>query len=224
MSKKFLAKIVLASVLAGGMNFLPAPNFEIGNFQVSVAHAATMQFSQPVEIGTIVYPPSKGINITNATYNTGKNIGKNLYENGVARWGDSKTGLYFYYDKYPAHFGGKDKNFSVNVMVAISINKIDNNKNFTLYLLQNDGNASFARSYILIGRLPDGKWVKFFDTTEIKKQYLGNTRDGLTNAYCKDDKIIIGYNNGDYRAPDKGEFRFKWDEAAQWFSVEQIKY
>ena len=43
--KKFLAKLVMASILAGGINFLPVPNFDAGNFQVSIAHAETKNYT-----------------------------------------------------------------------------------------------------------------------------------------------------------------------------------
>jgi len=43
------------------------------------------------------------------------------------------------------------------------------------------------------------------------------------NYFVRGDTLIIEYKSlsGDKKI---GEFRFKWDEAAQWFSVEQIKY
>ena len=43
--KKFLSKLVVASVLAGGINFLPVPNFDAGNFQISVAYAENKNFA-----------------------------------------------------------------------------------------------------------------------------------------------------------------------------------
>ena len=42
--------------------------------------------------------------------------------------------------------------------------------------------------------------------------------------YDKKDKtyFVVGYNP--HRTVETGEFRFKWDDAAQWFGVEKIVY
>ena len=45
MSKKFLTKVVLATVLASGINLLPTPNFDAGNVQISVAYAESKNFA-----------------------------------------------------------------------------------------------------------------------------------------------------------------------------------
>lgn len=47
------------------------------------------------------------------------------------------------------------------------------------------------------------------------------------NYYCKEDMIIIEYDNynpNTKRMYKEGEFRFKWDDAAQWFGIEQVVY
>ena len=41
---------------------------------------------------------------------------------------------------------------------------------------------------------------------------------------CSNDELILTYWIGGKQCIGKGEFRFKWDEAAQWFSVEQVAY
>lgn len=43
--KKFLAKLIAASVFLGGINFLPVPNFDAGNFQLSTVHAETKNYT-----------------------------------------------------------------------------------------------------------------------------------------------------------------------------------
>lgn len=42
----------------------------------------------------------------------------------------------------------------------------------------------------------------------------------------QNDTIIVTYKNYTDigKMINQGEFRFKWDEKAQWFSVEQVKY
>jgi len=43
--KKFLAKLIAASVFLGGINFWPVPNFDAGNFQLSTVHAETKNYT-----------------------------------------------------------------------------------------------------------------------------------------------------------------------------------
>lgn len=194
-----------------------------------MSNCFAMTFSQPVEIGSIEIVPSGGIIFKGSSYNEGNviNILKNekIYSyNSVARYGNEIKGLYVFYKNHKFNFGGNNKNFPVNVMTYTSIQLIKTDNELVLYLLRNDGNAIFARNYVLLGLLNNDTWIKYFDSIEIEKQYIKPTKDiYLTNVSCKDDTIIIDIENG--RTNSKiGEFRFKWDDAAQWFGVEKVVY
>ena len=196
-------------------------------FLMITSNCFAMTFSQTVEIGSLVFPPEKGVLVKGASYSTlnqfGKWQGESLYNNiGVLRWGNESNGIYYVFDKYPPHFGGKNKNFPVNVMVETYINQIKNDGNVIIYLIKNDGHASFARSYVLLGKRSDGEWVKYFDTNELVKKYFGANRMVLDNAYCQGNTIIIKCK--DVKNAYIGEFRFKWDDKAQWFGVEHVGY
>ena len=192
--------------------------------------AFAMTFQQPVEIGSIFIEPSPGIAIRGASYNSGKPVEKvrneTKYRGGVARWGNETDGLYCHYEKYPFHFGGKDKNFPINIMVHTSIYRINNDGDISLYLLNNTGNDARGTFYVLLGRRQDGTWVQYFNTRDLKTEYFGKDMYVYANydgARCQGDTIIIEFKN--VRGNNViGEFRFKWDEAAQWFGVEQIIY
>lgn len=43
--KKFLSKLLVASVLVGGINFLPVSDFGVENFPISVAYAENKKFA-----------------------------------------------------------------------------------------------------------------------------------------------------------------------------------
>ena len=45
MNKKFLAKVLLASVLVSGVNLFPMANIEVDNVQISVAYAESKNFA-----------------------------------------------------------------------------------------------------------------------------------------------------------------------------------
>lgn len=190
-----------------------------------------MTFSQPTIIGSIEIEPSGVMIFRGSSHSEGNvmNIIRNekVYRvsgSGMARYGNNTTGLYVFYQNMKFNFGGNNKNFPVNVMSYTEINQIKNDGDGLLYLLKNDGNAAFARNYVLLGRLSNGDWARYFDSIEIEKQYLQPTKDiYITNVYCKDDTIIIDIENG--RIHSKiGEFRFKWDDSAQWFGVEHVVY
>ena len=84
--------------------------------------------------------------------------------------------------------------------------------------------------YVLLGRKSDGIFVKYFDTWIISETYFGQGKRIPPGAfysdwYCKGNTVVIEYSKYDKMGKIKiGEFRFKWDEKAQWFSVEQVKY
>ena len=66
--------------------------------------------------------------------------------------------------------------------------------------------------------------------TRPRKTYFGeNASVGFASKFVvKNDSVTLSYfvkeSARSFRMNAGGEFRFKWDEAAQWFSVEHIKY
>ena len=190
--------------------------------------ALAMTFFQPLEIGSIAVEPSGKISIEgasshNLTYTQTLNDKKYYAPEGTAFWGDGADGLYYIFEKYPPRFGGKYKNFPINITTNTTIYRIDNDGKFTPYLLKNTGNDVRNTQYILLGRLQDGSWVKYFDTAELKAQYFGeNTYANQDGVRCQDDAIIIELKNvRDNKVV--GELRFKWNDAAQWFGIEHVK-
>ena len=85
--------------------------------------------------------------------------------------------------------------------------------------------------WCIVGCHSNGKFVKYIDTEEISKRYFGITTTQMGAPFviynklrCDGDTIFIKYTSAHRDEGIKGEFRFKWDEAAQWFSVEQVAY
>ena len=175
-----------------------------------------------------------------------------LYEKGIARFGDGDAALYMHYDcspnksrqywdAYAPKFGDKDAKRTVSLWAGegetVTIYTTKNDSNVTLYLLRGEGPIAGTTNYILHGRRSDGIFVKYFDLEDINIKYFGlqknkygTTRGRLSpwykNLRCQGDTIIIDYERSHGRSGyvKEGEFRFKWDEAAQWFGVEQIIY
>lgn len=81
--------------------------------------------------------------------------------------------------------------------------------------------------WTIFGTKQNGEFVKYLDTLNITEKYFGIKIEGGASPIvydvpkCSGDTIVIPYRNRNGR---DGEFRFKWDDAAQWFSVEQVKY
>ena len=202
-----------------------------------------MKFSQPEKIGRIGnfdQSPYRGFEISGSSYNDGVKYipssdytykDKIVYTKGTARFGDGNDALYCQYyfdfaDRSSKKFGGKNQYVYTDGFFYKDIFKIETDTGLTLYyLLYSYKYTHFA----VIGRFSDGKWVKFFDSDYLDKNYFSrNNFPHYNDLKCSGDTLIISYRNG-YGHPSKnrddiGEFRFKWDDAAQWFSVEQIIY
>lgn len=193
-----------------------------------------MQFLQPIEIGAvgIMQSGGGGVSIDGANYNSGKFYTKYRkdntrgYEKGIARFGDGEDALYLHYS-YRGYlkFGGQDINNTIEDNILIStIYKIKSNEGITLYPIYKTYGPEF--DYLIIGRRADGRFVKYIDTREITKRYFGWNGNSVSpivylDIYTQGDTLILPYYHLK-NIKSKGEFHFKWDNKAQWFSVEQI--
>lgn len=164
-----------------------------------------------------------------------------FYKYGV-NYGKGFGGNYQEGAKNGVKFGGKNDerliSFDKQIFeTSCAIEKIGTNENLALYMLIYSP-AVGSQDYILLGRRADGGWVKYFDMESINVKYFGLSRNNYGTTMgnrcsviyekyrCQGNTIIIEYKrlNGRSGYVKAGEFRFKWDEAAQWFGVEQIVY
>lgn len=199
-----------------------------------------MKFSNPVEIGNFGWTDygGFGVSINKASYiseTPKKDSNVLVYYKGVARFGSGKDAIYLHYDKHGFNDGTSVgfKLGSENVQNAIpydyfwtTIFKVNVNNGYMMYLLKKYDYAFRTNQYVLIGCRPDGKWVKYFDTENLSKQYLGNSSNvTIQKIAANGDTIVANYvRNQNGKVAESGEFRFKWDEAAKWFGVEKITY
>ena len=96
---------------------------------------------------------------------------------------------------------------------------------YTAFEMPGDGD------YFIIGKRQDNVWVKYIDIPDITKRYFGKNRlISYSHPVIKNDTIIFEHSminqkpGGRLEFVKAGEFRFKWDDAAQWFGVEQVVY
>ena len=202
-----------------------------------------MIFSQPVEVGEIGFPiqsPYHGYVVKGAKYNDGvpyheneKFIGKPMttYTEGTARFGVGEDALYCVYkygDNSYIKFGGKN-NCTISISGHNTIYKINTDRGLTLYMMRlHSGTSHFD----IIGRQKDGRWFYYIDTLKISGDYFNGqetykSSDGVIYEEPKfqNDVIIIPYKyQSKFKIVARGEFRFKWDETAQWFGIEQVVY
>ena len=210
-----------------------------------------MQFSQSIQIGEVGYINLGGflfkqVNKNNGVLSSTQRLkNRSIYDHGVAVFGNGTNALYFHYDSYKANVQGKkinvithgfmkfgDSNINNTVTLKLPMFKvfsIENNQNRKFYMINSYYDIPEDFHYDLIGKTNNGKWAKYFDTGDIVTKYFGLRQGyGFEKFKLLNDTIIIPYKlfyNGRYNNPtERGEFRFKWDEKAQWFSVEQIKY
>ncbi len=206
-----------------------------------------MKFSKPVEIGQIGFPIQAqihGLIVTGTSSNDGKARSEHYssrfivgevdktYTKGTARWGDGEDALYCKYnhDERYIKFGGKNNYVIETVTTYQHIFKINTDSGITLY---NIWLFSGYKNFNIIGRQKDGKWVSYIDCEKIAQTYFGGhiaykQRGGVDYDEPKfqNDTIIVTYKNYSDMGQiiNQGEFRFKWNDAAQWFGVEQVIY
>lgn len=212
-----------------------------------------MIFSQLVEIGRIGYPPEGNMIIENATYISSQSNGKSMgtftypYDTDI-KFNDGEDSIFVHHKsgyKSEPNFGDENINNSILVdtgLYGIVIYQLKNNSSIKFYLLMTlEADASFT-NWVCIGK-KNGKWIKYFDLKDIRKKYFGDEKfrhyyfalslekKSYNNytypiIYCKNDTIVMEYQKyeSSTNSYTKGEFRFKWDEKAQWFGVEKVTY
>lgn len=215
-------------------------------FLMISANCFAMNFSQPVEIGWIGISQARGTAggfcFKNETSNSGdyytvyEKNNKNSYGKGIARFGSGRDSLYVYYDAYKnnkhvTNIGGDNLKNTIQVNVLNSwIYKITSDRGIIIYAIREwYGTES---DWTILGRLENGNFVKYIDTTKITEKYIGLKNGNVSPVEYKmiksqEDTIIINYSGHDRKTGrkfDVGEFRFKWDESAQWFGVEHVVY
>ena len=105
------------------------------------------------------------------------------------------------------------------------------------YVIKSYGSIASATNYIFLGQQNDGKFVKYIDCDDINERYFNRhkneygTTAGKYAPYYNEiwidrDAIVINYQLTAPREAykDAGKFILRWDEAAQWFSIEQVVY
>ena len=145
---------------------------------------------------------------------------------GVAIFGNNHSKLYIHFkdDRNNRYFklGGESISNTVEVNLGYTtIYQITTDSDLLLYAVEE---CDPTGDYTIVGKRVDGKFVKFISTEDIKLKYFGRIYGGNQLAHIKvsEDKIIIPFGK-DWRNPT-GEFVFKWDENAQWFSVDNVIY
>ena len=220
--KKFLLGVVLSVLLTANS-------------------ALAMTFSQPVEIGAIIYPPTNGILIKNAISNSGSLIGKfqneNIYDRGIAQFGSNADAIFVHYAPHEElYFGSKNKSSAMKIasgLYGTTIFQIKNDSETKFYILRNNEATIGYINYVCLGKQKDGTFVKYFSTDELMQRYFGIISDRkkrstiyVEKMYCQGSTIVIEYKRSQEKQlpTTVGEFRFKWDDKAQWFSVDHIVY
>ncbi len=203
------------------------------------SNSFAMHFSPPVEIGWMgMSQKGGGFSCKNETSNSGdyytvydKN-NKHSYGKGIAKFGAGKDALYIFYDVYQnkglVQIGVHNSNNTTTLRILNDwIYMIKSDEWLTLYPIRFlYGPESDWR---IVGSQKNGKFVKYISTLDITEKYFGfDIHSGVSPVLydipiCKGDTIIIKYR-GHLSKDNIGEFRFKWDEAAQWFGVEQVVY
>lgn len=210
-----------------------------------------MQFSKPEKLGYFYGSAIGGFGMMGESQNNGKEYiprvpraydYSNLYGKGTAIFGEGEAALYWHYDFYQYHrkdthegqkwavrVGGKNIENTYDLPILLyeagyDIYRITSDKGLVLYLLRHSSAIS-VKSFQMFGWYA-GKFYRYIDSERLTDIYFSKQRNRYTIQSYELSSVsgdtLIFYYSTEYGA--KGEFRFQWDEAAQWFSVEQIAY
>ena len=210
--------------------------------------ALAMTFSQPVKIGEIGFPvqaPYNGFIVYGADNNTGtpyfeegqtfKGAPLQTYQKGVATFGVGKDALFCDYDfetqdfLHSLKFGGRGNYVLLSDMSFKDILKIETGENLTLYIFYHN----YCTSHLNIIGINNGAWQNYIDSKNISAQYFGGNdgykMDGSVIyeiPICSGDKIIIPYHRWHWEGETEteGAIILKWNDAAQWFSIDKKIY
>ena len=176
----------------------------------------------------------------------------NAYKKGIASWGNIHNKIYIHYsytdNKYGHYivtlYGDEATDNTIKVWTYRNkIFSLDTDKNINLFLIDSDIAQPCDKNYTLIGKRQDGKFVKYFDVRTLLDQYCGVTKMTLDeynknpergvsyflkNIEIKNDTFVFPYYKYYWTNKNNhilvGEIRCKWDENAQWFSVDNVVY
>lgn len=209
-------------------------------FVLCIESASAMQFFQSEKLGYISFYMAQnggvyfqGESNVNGKYRSSSNgAGREYYGKGLVKYGSGHDAMYIHFDtSEPYHcnarVGSKEIGNTIEVFLqSDTIKRIKTDAGITLYVF--DYSHSFQRFYTIVGVTPSGKFVKYIDARVITSKYYGEGAKKsiqFQNLICSGDTIIIPYAfyYGTY-IENIGEFRFKWDENAQWFGIEQVLY
>lgn len=223
-SKKFL------SIVIGVILFLPIT-------------AEAMNFDKITEIGFVGSPvqsPYHGFIVSGENFNSGNAYIETdntirSYTKGVARFGEGEKALFCKYDfnadfNNSISFGGENNYIATLDGKDKKIYKLQNDANLPMYVIYHNYCVTDLK---IVGKTKEGKWVNYVDSKKISDAYFnGNDAYKLDGGVmynppvCRGDAIIITYYRWTWKGetPTEGEFKLKWDNAAEWFGIEQIIY
>ncbi|MBR3621904.1 MAG: hypothetical protein IKN43_00950 [Selenomonadaceae bacterium] len=214
-------------------------------FFIFSANALAMKFYRSKNVGEITLAPSGIFEIKGAISNIGQPFtnpqfikaynfkkGNIPYNKGVAYFALGGRSIYFHYDSKNggsgviSQIGDQDIKNTVSVGMGIptQLNFVEASSSRYYILINSDPSGLIGPTHTVIGRQLDGSYVKYFDTADIKRKYFKDPRAFhlSEDVLFYEDSIIVPYHNTSNET-QRGEFRFKWDDKAQWFGIEQVQ-
>lgn len=209
-------------------------------FMMIASNCLAMTFSQPVKLGGAVRWSQMG-----GFYIMGESTNNEVKENyfrrgkvqgfakGVAQFGNGVNAVYEHYniEKYKHYIKvgsyNEENTISIPDHLNMNISLIPSDNEIIFYIIETGYDIAEDGGYIIFGKRRDGRFVKYIDTYEVQKKYFGQSMVvALNNPQFHGDTIVIPYGKGfqGHNYKKIGEFRFKWDDKAQWFGVEQVIY
>ncbi|MDY3091346.1 MAG: hypothetical protein SOW61_00825 [Erysipelotrichaceae bacterium] len=190
-----------------------------------------MSFSQPVQIGYASYDINRdgGYSFEGASVKASRHYSKirkkiTGYEKGIAIFNTNGDRLVIDFDMITRPgkcWVGDGQNYTEMFFLNSTISQFKGSNGMVFYASRSQYTYS---NYVIFGKYINGKYAKYIDTGALAKQYYGNTMVDFGEMVVCTDGFIIPFSIWKKDLNVKGDFVFKWDEKANWFSVEKIVY
>ena len=206
-------------------------------------NVSAMTFSKIIPIGEVGFPaqaPYQGFVVKGENYNSGTPYIENYnyadetpvktYTKGTARFENLYCKYDFNLSDNPIKFGGKDNYILELDGSDKKIFRIENDGGINLYVVYHNYCVTELN---ILGTQKNGKWVNYVNSKKLSEIYF-NGNDGYKMdggiiyeiPTCDKNFIVIKYRrwHWDDVSEPEGEFRFKWNDAAQLFDIEHKIY
>ena len=190
---------------------------------VTPGMAFAMQFSEPVQIGSL------GFSRINGKFFVNKALPSSSADGSYYDFQGSKDVIRVWWNLNRIGSAADSQNaVDVEIFKTVNIDKMISASGSILEVLGSNGmkvyywsssrGFYYGNEFVIFGTNQQGKFIKYIDRKRCDEVSNGAVRGGSCGLKAQNDTLIMDCYVGT-GAPAVGRFLFKWDEKAQWFGI-----